>query len=198
MLYAAGAVWLERWSEQKIERRRSVAVAALCVALLADILLVGAIALPISHINSRWWQFASRINGDLREEIGWPELVQSIAKVRDGLPASDRERLGILAANYGEAGAVNLYGPQYGLPGAISGINSYWYRGYGDPPPQTLIVLGFSEQFLSKTFENCELAGRKWNRFGVQNEESEHPEIYVCTGLRQSWPEFWKDFQYFG
>jgi hypothetical protein len=42
---------------------------------------------------------------------------------------------GILAGNYGEAGAINLYGPAYDLPEAISGINSYWLRGYGDPPP---------------------------------------------------------------
>jgi hypothetical protein len=35
-----------------------------------------------------------------------------------------------------------LYGPAYGLPEAISGINTYWLRGYGDPPPQTVIVLG--------------------------------------------------------
>jgi hypothetical protein len=42
---------------------------------------------------------------------------------------------GILAGNYGEAGAINLYGPAYGLPEAMSGINSYWLCGYGDPPP---------------------------------------------------------------
>jgi hypothetical protein len=42
----------------------------------------------------------------------------------------------------GKLGAVNLYGPAYGLPTAISGMNSNWERGYGDPPPQTVIVLG--------------------------------------------------------
>lgn len=198
MLYAAGAIWLERWSEQDTKRWKSMLMGALWTALFADIVLVSAIALPISPVNSRLWQFASHINGDLREEIGWPELVRSIAKVRDALPASGREGLGVMAANYGEAGAIDLYGPQYGLPRAISGINSYWYRGYGDPPPQTLIVVGFSSQFLAKTFEQCELAARTENRFGVHNEESEHPEIYVCRGLRQSWPEFWKDFRYYG
>jgi hypothetical protein len=61
---------------------------------------------------------------------------------------TELEHLAILGTNYGEAGAINLYGPQYGLPQAISGVNSFWVRGYGDPEPQTVIVIGLSQQFL--------------------------------------------------
>jgi len=168
-------------------------------ALLADIALVAAIALPLGTVNSNWWNFASKINGDFVEEIGWPELVQTVAQIRDSLPAEDRARLGVLANNYGEAGAINLYGPNYGLPRAISGINSFWQRGFGDPPPQTLIVLGVSQGFRDKNFESCRLAAHVWNRYGVLNEETkDHPDIFVCGGPRKSWPEFWKDFRYYG
>jgi hypothetical protein len=86
------------------------------------------------------------------EELGWPELTVAVAQIRDSLPAQDRDHLGILAANYGEAGALNLYGPGHGLPPAISGINSFWERGYGNPPPETVIALGFSRGFLERTF----------------------------------------------
>src|SRR6185369_13008235 len=107
--------------------------------------------------------------------------------------------VGILAANYGEAGAINLYGRQYHLPTVISGANSFYDRGYPEPPPQTLIVLGFSREFLNRHFEACGLGGRATNPYGVQNEESrDHPNIYVCRGLRSSWPEFWKDRRSFG
>jgi hypothetical protein len=139
------------------------------------------------------------VNADLKEEIGWPELVETVAKIRDSLPAQDRARLGILAANYGEAGAINLYGTRYGLPRAISGVNSFWRRGYGNPPPETLIVLGFSRAFVDRNFAACEIAGHTSNRYGVQNEEtSDHPEIFVCRGLRGSWPEFWDNLRSFG
>lgn len=70
----------------------------------------------------------SKIQGDFREEVGWEELVETVAKIRDTLPTKDRARLGVLAGNYGEAGAINLYGGRYGLPRAISGINSFWAR----------------------------------------------------------------------
>jgi hypothetical protein len=161
--------------------------------------MTAAIAIPPAPVNSALWKFASKNNGDLVEELGWPELTEAIAHIRDSLPAQDRTRLGILAGNYGEAGAIDLYGPRYGLPQAISGVNSYWYRGYGNPPPETLIVLGISRHFLERNFFWCEVAGHTPNPYGVENEETrDHPDIFVCRGLRQTWPDFWKDFRRYG
>jgi hypothetical protein len=107
--------------------------------------------------------------------------------------------VGILAGNYGEAGAIDLYGPAHGLPKAISGINSYWARGYGDPPPRTLIVVGLSREFLERNFESCMLAGHVANRYGVENEETtRHPDAFVCGQPREPWLAFWKRFRYYG
>lgn len=199
MLYAAGSVWGEQ-RLQSLSRAAAVSLRTLVwAALIADMLLVGAIAIPPVPINSALWKFAARNNGDLVEEVAWPELVSAIAGIRDSLPAQERGRLGILAGDYGEAGAIDLYGSKYGLPPAISGINSFWSHGYGNPPPDTLIVLGMSRSFLDRTFASCQLAGRTPNPYGVENEQTrDHPDIYVCRGLHQSWPDFWKTFQYYG
>jgi len=94
---------------------------------------------------------------------------------------------------------VDTFGAAYGLPKAISGVNSYWACGYGDPPPQTVIVLGMSADDVNDLFESCELAGHTRNAYGVQNEETkDHPDIFVCRNLRSPWPEFWKQFRYYG
>lgn len=141
----------------------------------------------------------SKIQGDFKEEIGWEELADTVADVYRKLPDTEKARAGILAGNYGEAGAVNLYGASRGLPKVISGINSYWLRGYGDPPPETLLVVGLSQSQANRLFQNCGRAARVTNRFNIENEETrEHPDIFVCRGLRQSWAEFWKSFRYFG
>ena len=201
MLYAAGAVWGEQWLRSKsIGGVWAGSVRALVwTALIIDIVLLAFIAIPTAPVNSALWKFASKNNGDLVEELGWPELVQAVASIRDSLPEQEREHLGILAANYGEAGAINLYGPSYHLPEVISGVNSFWARGYGDPPPETLIVLGHSIDFLERNFASCELAGHTPNPFGIQNEETTgHPDIYVCRGLRQAWPDFWNKYRHFG
>jgi hypothetical protein len=199
MLYAAGSVQGEQWLTS-LRRPLSVVIRTLVwAALVLDVAFVSVFVLPVGRINSSWWAIANNINGDLREELGWEELTQTTVQIRDSLPAEDRAHLGILAGNYGEAGAINLYGERYGLPRAISGINSFWERGYGDPPPQTLIVIGLSQRFLDKNFAACQLAGHTWNQFGVKNEETEdHPDIFVCRALLQPWPEFWKDFRNYG
>lgn len=172
---------------------------AIWAVLVVDIVVAGAVALPLAPVNSGWWKFASRVDVVFPEEIGWPEFVQTVAGIRDRVPASERARLGILAGNYGEVGALNLYGEKYGLPRAISGVNSSWERGYGNPAPETLIVAGFHRDFLEKRFASCELRGRTWNRYGVANEETvEDPDIFVCRGLRGSWEAFWKEVRGFG
>jgi hypothetical protein len=198
MLLAAGSVlWdrLLRWSR--------VAWAVVIEVVTFAALAVGAwgagrVVLPIEPVDSPK-NVAIRDNGDLREEIGWRELVAEVARIRDSLTPEQRAHFAIITGNYGETGAVDLYGPRYGLPQAISGTNTAWYRGYGDPPPQTLIVLGQSREDADDMFQSCRLAGHDGNRYGIKNEEStDHPDIFVCGPPRQPWPEFWKHFHFFG
>ena len=123
----------------------------------------------------------------------------AFARIRDSLTPEERAHLGILADNTGEAGAVNLYGAQYGLPRAISGINSNWQRGYGNPPPQTLIVVGQSREAAESNFESCRRAGYLCDHYAVETDEMGwSPDIFVCGPPRLGRPEFWKRFKYFG
>jgi hypothetical protein len=205
MLFAGGAIWLERWIATLTASRARFAQALTWTGLAANAVLGIALLLPVWPVKSSLWNVAIKVSDDLQEEIGWPELVQTIANVRDNLPIEDRAHVGILAGNYGEAGAINLYGAAYGLPTAISGINSYWLRGFGATPPQTLIVIGLSASLLNGSsqregaFESCTLAGHIANHYGVMNEEARyHPDVFVCRNLRESWSQFWKKFRYFG
>jgi hypothetical protein len=162
-------------------------------------LTVAAGTLPVAPINSSWWRWADRANGLFDFEIGWQDVAETVAQVRDRLPAQERSRLGILAGDVGEAGAIDLYGPAYGLPPAISGMNSYWQRGYGDPAPETVIVVGLHRDVLDRNFQSCELVGHLRNRYGIVNGAIDgYAEVFLCRRLRQPWPDFWKHFQYFG
>jgi 4-amino-4-deoxy-L-arabinose transferase-like glycosyltransferase len=199
MVYAAGSVWGESWLSSLNRGWATLLRAGALLVLAADIAMAAMLTLPLAPIPSKWWDVSSKVQGDFVEEIGWPELVETVAQVRDSLPPDERAHLGILAANYGEAGAINLFGTRYGLPPVISGVNSFWARGFGDPPPDTLIVLGHSAGFLTKNFASCRVAAHSWNRFGVENEETvDHPDIYVCRGLKKPWREFWDGYRHFG
>ena len=70
-----------------------------------------------------------KINYDLAESIAWPKQVAMIARAYRALPAAERGRTTILAGNYGEAGAIDRYGPGLGLPPDYSGANNFWLWG---------------------------------------------------------------------
>ena len=180
----------------KIPRR---AIAGAFFVLLSMVgVYVCALLIPLAS-DGPLKKFALEKNGELREEIGWDDLVRNAAAIRDSLPPEQREHVGIIVRNYGEAGAIEILGPDYHLPAPISGTNSGWLRGYPDPPPTTLIVLGTSFENADRRYSGCRLAGHNQNSLGVKNEESrDHPDIFVCGPPRLPWPEFWKDFQAFG
>lgn len=198
MLYAAGAVFAEPFVLQRQARRPILIRIGIPAYLLLTNLGAAVVALPLAPIGSSWFHLAGKVNITLRDEIGWQDLVSTLAHVRDSLPAESRAHLGILVENYGEVGAINLYGPAYGLPRAISGVNSSWERGYGNPPPQTLLIVGFSREFVEANFTSCRLIARNTNSFGIANEEStERRDIFLCGPPKLPWPQFWATFQYF-
>jgi 4-amino-4-deoxy-L-arabinose transferase-like glycosyltransferase len=198
MLLAAGAVVEERWVASLAPIWSRSARAATFAALALGFAFAVGLTVPIFALDSPR-NFTIKIDEDLREEVGWQELVETVSHVRDNLSPQERANFAILAANYGEAGAINLYGPAYGLPQVISGVNTVWYRGYGNPAPQALIVIGLSSRFVQSNFNSCRLAGHNGNRFGIINEESrDHPNIYVCGPPKDGWEVWWKDFHYFG
>jgi hypothetical protein len=177
--------------------RRSIA-ALFFTGLAACGAFVLAIILPLQS-SGPLRDFALKNNGDLREEIGWPELVRTIAGIRGSLSPDQRTNSGIIVGNYGEQGAIELLGTPYHLPPPISLTNSAWLRGYPTPQPTTLIVVGVSKDWVDRIFTGCTLAGHNGNSEGIKNEESQyHPDIFVCGSPRLPWPEFWKKYQSFG
>ena len=198
MLMAMGAVVAERWVRSLSKAWRWTVEGLFFAGVAACGLYVAAIIIPFAS-SGPLRDFALRNNGDLREEIGWNELVKTVSDIRDDVPPQEWNNLGILVGNYGEQGAIEILGPEYRLPPPISGTNSAWLRGYPQPPPSTLIVVGLSQTYVEKNLTACRVAGHNGNILGVKNEESEgHPNIYLCGPPKLPWPEFWKTFQHFG
>ncbi len=198
MLSAAGAAWWENWlSEQSLKTRP--AAQAILWSLVAAGGVVGIVLMkPIAPINSPLWKITSSVNDNVVEMIGWSDLTQQVAAIYASLPADEKPDTAILTGNYGEAGALELYGKVYGLPPVISGSNSMWARGYGNLPPVTVLVVGFEPQYALSFFKECERVGRVTNSYGVKNEETtNHTGLYVCSRPRQSWPEMWANMKWY-
>jgi hypothetical protein len=198
MLLAMGSVVGERWL-LTLRPAWRVAIAALLFGGVAVIGIYAALIIMPMATHGPLRDFALKRNNDLREKIGWNELVTRVAAIRDALSAEQRADLGIVVGNYGEQGAIELLGKTYGLPPPITAVNSGWLRGYPQTPPHTVIVLGSSREHADELFTDCRLAGHSGNAWGVINEESrDHPDIFVCGPARKPWSELWSYGPAFG
>jgi hypothetical protein len=199
MLLAGGAAWFERWGSMLPEERARIVRRVALRAEIVSGVLVALMVMPIPSPSSRWFAIADKINGgNFNEEFGWREMVAEVARVRDSLSPERRVHLAIFAGDAGQAGAINLYGAAYALPNVISGSNSQWFLGYGDPPPKTLITVGIKKQELERGFESVEWAGHFESWYGIENSAigNDRQDIFICRGPREPWPELWKTHWY--
>jgi 4-amino-4-deoxy-L-arabinose transferase-like glycosyltransferase len=198
MLEAAGSVWWANWLSERVPWLRRLGI-----GLLSSLLIVGGLAAiiivkPVAPINSALWKTTSRLNPEVVEMIGWPDLAAEVARIYHSLPENEKSHAVILAGNYGEAGALDFYAAEYDLPRTISGADSFWYRGYGQHEPGTVIVVGFERSYAGAFFSTCEKAGTVTNHYKVRNEETtRHTILYVCRHPKQPWSEMWPRMQWF-
>ncbi|HKV24397.1 MAG TPA: glycosyltransferase family 39 protein [Candidatus Acidoferrum sp.] len=199
MLIAAGSVLLGDWLAKVRPSRARAIYGTQWGGIVVSGTLAICLVIPLAPIGSRLWKITSKAHDQFREEIGWQDLAENVAKIYFSLPPEERAKTGILTGNYGEGGALNLYGAGLGLPHAMSLTNSFWLRGYDPREPQIVIVAGFDLEEGAELFETCVTAGKNTNPYGVVNEESrDHPDILLCRNLRVPWPVYWAKSRRFG
>lgn len=194
-VYAAGAVWFAQWSAPLRARRvwRSAGVAC----SLAHAVAVALLTVAIAPAGSRLLHFQLMQTSDVRDQFGWPEMAAAVAAARDTLSASERANVGVAVGNYGEAGAIALFGPRYGLPYPISSANDFYYRGYGNAP-EVVIVLGNNRKDRARLFDRCEVRAQFVKPNSVGNDDEEGQPVYVCWGMKVPWEVLWRTEQSFG
>jgi hypothetical protein len=184
-LIAAGAVTVERLARRR--RRVAVGLVAVSAALLAPA------ALPIlspAALDGSPWAALSEVQ---LEMVGWPGLVDQVATAYRSIPEAERARAVVLTSNYGEAGAVEEYGPARGVPTPVySGHNGF--AAWGPPPSADgpVVVVWQSDPVgvpPSEFFTGCRTFGPVVT--GVHNEESEDTTVWACTGPVGGWTAVW-------
>ncbi len=123
--------------------------------------------------------------------FGWEELVELIAEVYEGIPEEDRAGCVILCGNYGQAGAVDLFGGTYGLPRAISTHNNYHLWGPGDAAGDVVIATGISEERLREVFGEVTAAATFTHPYCMPFENNK--AIYVCREIKVDLRKAWAD-----
>ena len=202
-LLAAGAVLVEEKTSGR--RWEKGAKLAATVYLLAGGVLAVPLSLPIvppdqlsafadpsSNLRTRDFnggssQYSPLLTGRLR----WDELVQDVAQVYEELPPQDRAIAGIYADWYASAGAIDLLGPQYGLPHAVSGALTYYLWGAGYSWDVMIVVTDKSNE-LAVFFDECTLTATARYEYDLP---VGHPNFYVCRNPKISADKIWSSLE---
>ena len=201
VLFGAGAVLFERACRGLAGELLQVATVAVLFAFAVVTLPLGVPILPppamADYAKALGVEAAVRTNTgevgslpqDYADMLGWEEQVAAVARVYHALPAAQRDHAVVVAGNYGEAGALELYGPRYGLPRVVSPAGSYWFFGPGELPGKVVITIGVSASDLQEHFDAVKTAATVSHPWAV--EEERHLTINVATGARRTLQALW-------
>jgi dolichyl-phosphate-mannose-protein mannosyltransferase len=202
MLFGAGGVAVEsllnHWSACWTKRVYVAAMilggaylAPLTLPVLPPYTFIGYVKkthLPIPQVEHQ-------PNGPLGQQIyadmfGWKEMAQKVAKAYNELPPDIRAKTAIAAGDYGEAGAIDYFGPKYGLPAAISGHQSYWFWGPRNYTGESMLLLNSSPSRVKQLCDQWQVVGQADDPL---SRADEHFDIYWCRQhrwtLQQIWPQ---------
>lgn len=181
VLFAAGAVALERGARQA--RVLATWMVAASIVLCAPVTMP---LLPASDVNT-----VATFNRDYPEMVGWPELAAQVRSAVATLPDQARADAVVVAANYGEAGAIEHFAPELDV---YSGHNNYWLWG---PPPDTAtsaILVGYGPELAQRLCTDPQQVATVANDAGLDNFE-EGQAIWSCAHLRRPWSQTWESLK---
>jgi energy-converting hydrogenase Eha subunit A len=205
MLLAAGSVWIEL---RLVPRAGVWLRPAIAAPLLISGVIAAPLAMPILPVEatirySRFWDVQAihvenvpqgelpQLFGDM---FGWQEQVRAVAGVYQALPQSERAQTVLLAYNYGEASAINYFGPKLGLPRALSGHNQYGLWGPDMMTSQVAVAIGFTENQLRQFYDDVTPEATVSPRYAMPEES--RLTIFVCRRPKKSLQESWAEWKY--
>jgi 4-amino-4-deoxy-L-arabinose transferase-like glycosyltransferase len=207
-LFAGGALLIERAAESR--RGRPLLAPLILVVLALSGILFAPLAMPVlppgtfvhdyGFLTGQGNASAGQANQGafpqyLGDRFGWTRMAAAVARVYQSLPAREQSQACIFTSNYGEAGALQLYGDQYHLPPVISGHNSYYLWGPGSCSGAVMITVGISPSDLAKSYQSVLLATTMTCTYCMPGEND--LLIYVVRLPRYSTHQVWSSVKHY-
>lgn len=199
VLFAGGSVMWESWLDQGRHERLKLVYPALMVAASA---VFAPLAIPVLPPES-YIRYTTALDLDpprlethklgplpqlYADQFGWKEMTATVARVYNSLPPEVRSKTAIFGQNYGQAGAIDLFGPKYGLPPAISGHQSYFLWGPRGYTGESMIVMQGQQQDLERYYASVRKVASVDHPYSMPYE---HFDIFYCRGLKQPLKDIW-------
>jgi hypothetical protein len=204
ILFAAGAVAAERLVERLSRASLRTLLRTACfVWLMLGVLPLLPLVLPVLPIDA-FLRYQSHLPFEVpktersfvgetlpqyyADEFPWPGVVAEVARVYHSLTPEEQQRTAIYGTNYGQAAAVDFFGPQYGLPKAISGHQNYFLWGPRHYTGEIMILMGEEESEAREHFESVTVAATLNNPYAYRYENR---PVLLCRGLKWNLQQGW-------
>lgn len=203
MLLAAGAATIEnafeKWRQAWL-KPVTIAVLLISGALLAPIVvpilpvdqfLAYLHHLPFKVPASEHSHMRAALPQHYADQFGWREIVAETATAYHKLSPEERSSCAIFAQDYGQAGAIDFFGPAYGLPPALSGHQTYYLWGPRSYSGNCMIVLDDDRETLEGLYEHVDFVGTSQdNPYALERQLP----VFICRGakfgtLANLWPK---------
>jgi len=149
--------------------------------------------LPFEVPRSEHGHMGAALPQHYADEFGWPEMVAAVARVYHSLPAEEQRKTAILADNYGEAGAIDFFGAQYGLPKAISPHQNYFLWGPRGYTGEIMILVGSGRIDEARNFfQSVEPVASLNSPYAIPYENR---PILLGRGLKQNLQQLWPNLK---
>lgn len=191
VLLAAGSEPTLRWAQRGTTRPRAVVLGA-AIALSAMVSAV--LMLPIVPVSVLHDTPIVAINYDAGEQVGWPTFAATVARAYESIPPTQRRYAVVMAANYGEAGAMRRYRPS--IP-TFGGQNSYWDLAAPPADTRTAVIVGYPETTLRRWFATVTPIATIDNGVDLDNDE-QGEQLWLCSGPTTDWATLWSEARRLG
>ena len=206
MLFALGAVAAERfilWLGWRWLKPTLLALLLLSGIVLAPMTLA---VLPVERYIAYAQALGMAPSTPERKELaklpqfyadmfGWEKMTAAVAAAYGTLAPAEKAKCAILANNYGEAGAIDFFGPRYGLPKAICGHNSYWLWGARGATGEVVIRLGGSLEAMKESYADVTQAGLFHDDYCMPYEND--MVVWILRGRRSGLQREWDQFKHY-
>jgi len=201
VMFAAGSVQWEQWTA-RIQWPR-IAYAGL---MLAAGIVLAPLAVPVLPVET-YIRYSNALHlappriennrlGPLpqiyADQFGWDEMAATVGQVYNNLPPDVRAKTAIFGQNYGQAGAIDFFGPKYGLPKAVSGHQNYFLWGSRGYTGESMIILDDRQSTLERLFDHVEKVAHVEHPYSMPYQ---HFDVFYCRGMKKSMRELWPEIK---
>lgn len=206
MVFAAGSVWFERiFSGTWLAWFRPayaivlVSTGALLAPLFLPVLPVPTFQRYTEKLGLAPPKMENQPQGALpqlyADMFGWQSMVRKVAAYYNSLPPEERARTAIYSTSYGAAGAIDFFGPKYGLPKSISGHQSYWYWGPRQYDGSSIIWLGYYDpDYMKRSCQSLNVVTVLDNPLARPDERG---TVFHCHGYKWNFQTQWDKMKQF-